>query len=179
MGPQPRSPHADTHERAGYRRLSISALGQDAAWGLITFKDAFPGKAKTFVVWESHTGVALIVSQRGGAWVKDTLATVDVHQTNEMGLLGIAFHPDYRNNHKYYLSYDPLNGDLCLGDVGQEHIEEADIVALGGNYGWKDMEGHSGTNSGKMSLPVFTYDHAIGTCIIGGVVFRGDTASKC
>jgi glucose/arabinose dehydrogenase len=81
-------------------------------------------------------------------------------------------------------SFDPFTGDLWLGDVGEATWEEVDIITKGGNYGWKSMEGKDGKNDGSMVLPVFTFDHAgvrvnpSGPAIIGGVVFRGNPASK-
>ena len=60
-------------------------------------------------------------------------------------------------------SFDPLNGDLWVGEVGQDKIEEVDLITLGGNYGWKVMEGPQGANDGKMTLPIFSYDHNTGT----------------
>ncbi|MEO6098111.1 MAG: PQQ-dependent sugar dehydrogenase, partial [Fibrobacteria bacterium] len=81
-----------------------------------------------------------------------------------------------RNSWKW--SFDPLNGDLWAGDVGQNRIEETDIIVLGGNYGWKSMEGPDGTNNGKMILPVHSYPRSVGTSVIGGVVFRGNPGSK-
>ncbi|HKP97575.1 MAG TPA: PQQ-dependent sugar dehydrogenase, partial [Fibrobacteria bacterium] len=290
------------------------------ALGQITFKDAFPGKRfdrpvyfgafpgkpQTNVVLEAHQGLALLVYREGTAWVTDTLVKIAVSRENEMGFLGIAFHPDFNANHKYYVSYDPpgtyfnivderiadatgmkdsgapprtlfkipdkysnhnggtiafgpkdgylyygtgdggsggdpdgnaqnpkallgkflridvinrtdpgleygipadnpfakstdgsrreifalgvrnpwkwsfdpLNGDLWVGEVGQDRIEEVDLITLGGNYGWKVMEGPEGTPTDNMILPVFSYTHNTGTCIIGGVVFRGNSASK-
>ena len=38
-------------------------------------------------------------------------------------------------------SFDALDGDLWLGDVGQSALEEVDIIDLGGNYGWPLFEG--------------------------------------
>jgi glucose/arabinose dehydrogenase len=80
-------------------------------------------------------------------------------------------------------SFDPLTGDMWVGDVGQDKIEEVDLIPAnqinkGGNYGWKIMEGKSGTNSGSMILPIFTYEHTTGNCVIGGVVYRGNPSSK-
>jgi glucose/arabinose dehydrogenase len=270
---------------------------------------AFPGRAKTNVVIEQHAGNVLIVYQKtDGSVARDTLYHREVDQSNEMGLLGIAFHPEYNANHKYYITYnpkgtpyydiveeriadatgmkdggtgrilfkiddpysnhnggtlafgpkdgylyygvgdggsggdpngngqntnawlgklhridvsgkdsgleykipadnpfataggrkeviayglrnpwkwsfDPLTGDMWVGDVGQDKIEEVDLIPAGqlnkgGNYGWKAMEGKSGTNSGTMILPIFTYEHTTGNCVIGGVVYRGNPASK-
>jgi glucose/arabinose dehydrogenase len=80
-------------------------------------------------------------------------------------------------------SFDPLTGEMWVGDVGQDKIEEVDLIPAnqlnkGGNYGWKIMEGKSGTNNGSMILPIFTYEHTTGNCVIGGVVYRGNPASK-
>src|SRR5206468_1825531 len=33
-------------------------------------------------------------------------------------------------------SFDSLTGDLWVGDVGQDRIEEVDIVRRGENFGW-------------------------------------------
>src|SRR4051812_38008095 len=66
-----------------------------------------PGKESTFVVLEQQRGNAIIVHRLAGSWVKDTLVKITLAPNirNEQGLLGLAFHPDFRNNHKYYLFY--------------------------------------------------------------------------
>ena len=38
-------------------------------------------------------------------------------------------------------SFDPLTGELWVGDVGQDLFEEVDIVQRGKNYGWNVYEG--------------------------------------
>ena len=85
-------------------------------------------------------------------------------------------------------SFDPLNDDLYIGDVGALDWEEIDILpagtAPGKNMGWRCLEGDACTNftgSGCLSCndptyvaPVFTYPHTDGKCaIIGGEVYRG------
>jgi glucose/arabinose dehydrogenase len=79
-------------------------------------------------------------------------------------------------------TWDPLTGDMWVADVGQNDVEEVDILVKGGNYGWKIMEGNRNTGAGakdsSMIPPVFTYDHGTGFCVIGGVVFRSNPASK-
>jgi glucose/arabinose dehydrogenase len=270
----------------------------------------FPGRANTNAVIEQHqANVLLVTKQPDGRVTKDTLYHMKVGQDLEQGLLGLAFHPDYNANHKYYISYTPsgsayydiveeriadatglkdggtgrslikiddpyvnhnggniafgpkdgflyyavgdggglkdpqgnsqnvnswlgkmhridvnskdagleyhipadnpfaqgggraeiyayglrnpwrwsfdaVTGDLWEGDVGEADSEEVNLIAKGGNYGWKAMEGSLGTNNGSMLLPIFTFDHAgiqvnpAGPAIIGGVVYRGDPASK-
>ena len=83
-------------------------------------------------------------------------------------------------------SFDRLNGDLYIADVGQNLIEEIDITGGGGgglNYGWRLMEGSScynpatGCNDGTLTLPAHEYTHG-GTpfrcSVSGGYVYRGD-----
>ena len=42
------------------------------------------------------------------------------------------------------LSFDRDTGELYLADVGQNDIEEINIVVAGGNYGWNRREGSFG-----------------------------------
>ena len=90
-------------------------------------------------------------------------------------------------------SFDRATGQLICGDVGQGAREEIDIVTLGGNYGWRVMEGmicnpfYFPTNmctppTGSI-LPIFDYTHSAspggGTrcSITGGYVYRGTRAT--
>lgn len=87
-----------------------------------------------------------------------------------------------RNPFRY--SFDRLNGDLYIADVGQDAIEEVHVqraVSGGGaNYGWRLMEGSqcfnpsTNCNDGTLTLPAFEYAHSAGRCsITGGTVYRG------
>ncbi len=65
-----------------------------------------PGKDSTYVVLEQQRGNAIVIHRRNGAWVKDTLVKITVVSSqNEMGFLGLAFHPNFTVNHKYYVFY--------------------------------------------------------------------------
>lgn len=46
----------------------------------------------------------------------------------------------YGFRNPFRMSFDPY-GRLYVGDVGQNNIEEVDIVTAGGNYGWRIKEG--------------------------------------
>lgn len=292
----------------------------------ITFVDAFdgkatfdspvyftemPGKPGNFVVLEQSKGNVIVVSKSGDTWTKSVMVNVKAASGNEMGLLGFAFHPDFVQNRKYYLSYnpttdsslieeriadasfikddgtppkvlialkqpagnhnggnlgfnpkeekghnylyagfgdgggsgdtykngrkkntlfskilrididkaengknyaipsdnpfvaqsefnpeiwawgvrnpwrwsfDPLTGDFWLGDVGQNAWEEVDIVPKGADMGWSTIEGthcYNATTCEQTGItpPILEYSHSAGTCVIGGVVYRGNPAS--
>jgi glucose/arabinose dehydrogenase len=76
-------------------------------------------------------------------------------------------------------SFDPLNGDLWAGDVGQNRYEEVDIIKKGMNYGWRVAEGNHCRDTqtpctlSDYTAPVYDYSRAIGSCVTGGVVYRG------
>jgi hypothetical protein len=84
-------------------------------------------------------------------------------------------------------AFDRGTGQLYVGDVGQGAREEIDIVTLGGNYGWRVMEGmicNPSFNGGVCTpptgsiLPIFDYTHSAGRCsITGGYVYRGARAT--
>jgi glucose/arabinose dehydrogenase len=88
-----------------------------------------------------------------------------------------------RNPWRY--SFDPCTGDMYIGDVGQDKIEEVDYEPFntpGRNYGWRLMEADSCYNpttgcsaqTQNITLPVASYTHAaLGQSITGGYVYRG------
>jgi glucose/arabinose dehydrogenase len=102
----------------------------------------------------------------------------------------------FRNPYRF--SFDRLNGQLIVADVGQNTVEEIDRVTLGGNYGWAIKEGDflfnrttgPGGNAGtvgprspgspdglidpiKGTLGTLEYDHGDGISITGGFVYHG------
>ena len=85
----------------------------------------------------------------------------------------------YGLRNPWRFSFDSGTGRLWVGDVGQDRIEEIDIVRSGGNYGWNIMEGSlcysppSGCNQTGLALPIWEYNHAIGYSVTGGFVYRG------
>jgi hypothetical protein len=94
----------------------------------------------------------------------------------------------FRNPFSFF--FDSLTGDLYIGDVGQNDVEEIHIAVGGGNHGWRLKEGSfffdpNGTGSGFVTTipvapipdgliePIAEYDHDDGLAIIGGFVYRG------
>ncbi|MDE2838975.1 MAG: PQQ-dependent sugar dehydrogenase [Chloroflexota bacterium] len=75
-------------------------------------------------------------------------------------------------------SFDRETGDLWTGDVGQNALEEVDIVQRGGNYGWNVMEGSlcfrpAACDPSPFAAPVTEYGRDAGCSITGGYVYRG------
>ena len=101
----------------------------------------------------------------------------------------------FRNPFRMSIDRD---GRIIVGDVGQNAIEEVDVVTAGGNYGWRIKEGSFLFDTAGPSAPGFVfadspglpatlvdpiaqYDHADSAdgpvtrvAVIGGYVYRGD-----
>ena len=93
----------------------------------------------------------------------------------------------FRNPFRF--SFDRRTGELIAADVGQNDIEEVDVVTSGGNYGWPIKEGsflfdQNGSEPGFTTEfspgvpaglidPIAEYDHDEGISVTGGFVYRG------
>ncbi len=104
------------------------------------------------------------------------------------GFVEEIFAYGFRN--PFRMSIDAQTGELYVADVGQNHIEELNIVNAGGNYGWNFKEGSfffdpNGNGDGFVTDldpgvpaglidPIAEYDHDEGISIIGGFVYRGN-----
>ena len=112
---------------------------------------------------------------------------------NEGGAVREIYAYGVRN--PYSFSFDRQTGDLLLGDVGQNNVEEADKIIKGGNFGWAVKEGTfyfdaNGTNAGFVTTaparevppdliePFTEYDHDEGEAIIGGYAYRGAAVTQ-
>ena len=76
--------------------------------------------------------------------------------------------------------YDPLTGEIWVGDVGEANREELTRVPKGANCQWAYIEGTRNTSKNKPSplrgvdqLPHHEYAHSEGSSIIGGMRYRG------
>ena len=95
--------------------------------------------------------------------------------------------------HIWRFSID-TNGDIWVGDVGQDRYEEINVVTNGGNYGWAFFEGYSNalslypsqssllvTNATSDNTPLYVYPHNNqpgdpqfkGNSVTGGRVYHG------
>jgi glucose/arabinose dehydrogenase len=98
---------------------------------------------------------------------------------NRSGAKGEIYSYGLRNPWRF--SFDRSTGDLAIGDVGQDEVEEIDFVregkGRGANFGWRPFEGNDRFAPGESApgaiKPVITERHADGNCsITGGVVIR-------
>jgi glucose/arabinose dehydrogenase len=102
---------------------------------------------------------------------------------NRAGALPEIYSYGVRNPWRF--SFDRRTGNLTIGDVGQDEIEEIDFIRgrsggrqpRGGyNFGWDSFEGRSRYESGAAPghiPPVLQHTHSSGFCsITGGYVIR-------
>ncbi len=87
----------------------------------------------------------------------------------------------YGLRNPWRFSFDRSTGDLIIGDVGQDQVEEVDFArrgkARGVNYGWRVWEGRRRNAPSQAApnavFPVLTKNHSAGWCsIVGGYVVR-------
>ena len=79
-------------------------------------------------------------------------------------------------------SFDQTTGDLWVGDVGQDRVEEVAIVRRGENHGWNVFEGFEPfanlrRREGEIyTPPIAAYQRRYGNSVTGGYVYRGGDA---
>ena len=94
-----------------------------------------------------------------------------------------------RNPFRYSFDTGTTPARLILADVGQNDIEEVDVIQKGKNYGWRVKEGSflfdpNGADPGFVTAnspgspagltdPIAEYDHDEGVAVVGGFVYHG------
>jgi glucose/arabinose dehydrogenase len=89
----------------------------------------------------------------------------------------------YGLRNPWRFSFDPLTGDLYIGDVGQDMWEEIDFLPAGSpggtNFGWNYREGfhpysdRTPPQGLQLTPPVAEYSHEFGCAVTGGYIYRG------
>jgi uncharacterized protein (TIGR03437 family) len=90
----------------------------------------------------------------------------------------------YGLRNPWRFSFDRQTGDMFIGDVGQNAVEEINFqpASSGGgeNYGWRRMEGRqcfdppTGCQDPSFTAPILQYTHTGGNCsVTGGYRYRG------
>ena len=84
----------------------------------------------------------------------------------------------YGLRNPWRFSFDSEMGDLWAADVGQNALEEVDLIEPGLNYGWNIMEGDEcysrSCDTRGLELPIAVYGRDDGCSITGGYVYRGN-----
>ncbi len=102
---------------------------------------------------------------------------------NQVGARGEIWSYGLRNPWRF--SFDRSTGDLWIGDVGDAKWEEIDMQPAsspgGDNFGWPVLEGDECVDpehchDAGLVAPLVTYGHDMNCAIVGGYVYRGQTA---
>ena len=123
-----------------------------------------------------------------------TLLRIDVDHTEASLAYGIPDDNPFRDTqgaraeiwayglrNPWRFAFDSLSGRLYVADVGQDQVEEIDVVGAGGNYGWDIFEGDRCRKdqrlcaNPKLQPPIQTYRRPQGMAVTGGYVYRGAT----
>ena len=91
----------------------------------------------------------------------------------------------YGLRNPWRMSFDPETDHLWIGDVGQSHREEINVVNTlsdaGVNFGWNRMEGNACFKPRKdcdqtgLTMPIEDYPPRSGNCsVVSGYVYRGN-----
>ena len=93
----------------------------DYQWQLVT-----SGLTRPVDLQADGTGRLYVVEKLGhihvienGAWVETPFLNIEERvndNSNEMGLLGLAFHPEYAQNGKFYVNYTGTGGDTFISE---------------------------------------------------------------
>jgi len=122
------------------------------------------------------------------------LLRIDVNATDGEKNYGIPDDNPYSDNTKGYVeeifayglrnpwkfSFDEKRDLLIAADVGQEAMEEINLIEKGGNYGWNIMEGtleyeaSDEVAMAELEAPIWEYDHSSGESITGGYTYYGE-----
>lgn len=86
----------------------------------------------------------------------------------------------YGLRNPWRFSFDRMNNDLWIGDVGQDKWEEIDwrpaVKVAGTNFGWNAFDASHPTRMDgprNATAPIFEYSHDNGCSVVGGYVYRG------
>ncbi len=84
----------------------------------------------------------------------------------------------HRNPHR--MTWDTVTGTMFSTEIGEDNVEEINLIRPGQNYGWSEREGTflvggAALPSGDsgFTYPVAQYDHDEGNAISSGFVYRG------
>jgi glucose/arabinose dehydrogenase len=154
-----------------------NAQNTNSLLGKLLRIDVEPSQASLSVVWDHNLYLPLVANAASNPTYT---IPVDNPFTGMPGFKEEIWAYGLRNPWRF--SFDRATGDLYIGDVGQNLIEEVDYQpassAGGENYGWNIMEGSQCykaaiCDQNGLVIPVTEYDHGEGCSVTGGYVYRG------
>jgi glucose/arabinose dehydrogenase len=102
--------------------VSVGSLPDPAA---VSWKQVATGFAKPLALENVGDARVFVVEQRGMIWIIENDQVIDEPFLDirgivndgrlEQGLLGLAFHPDYKNNGRFYLYFTDAAGRVVIG----------------------------------------------------------------
>jgi glucose/arabinose dehydrogenase len=103
---------------------------------------------------------------------KDGTVPTDNPFFGQAGKYGAIWAYGFRNPWRF--NFDPANGRLYVGDVGEATWEEIDLVQKGANYGWPIVEGPCTINC-SFTAPIYYYNHNLQSAAVTlGPVYRAN-----
>jgi glucose/arabinose dehydrogenase len=108
-------------EDAGKPKIPVKLTKVAGGFAQITSFSFFPNDPNTLVVLEKEGKLKTFDVKTN---TSRTVATISVKSASEQGLLGIAFHPAFDANRKFYLNYIPAGGSKDLSRI-EEWLWEA------------------------------------------------------
>ena len=119
--------------------------------------------------------------------VRETSASVPYRVPSDNPFVEGGGRPEvwaYGLRNPWRMAFDSASGELWLADVGQNAVEEVDIIRRGGNYGWNVLEGdrcfrpRSGCDDLGKEPPIAVYGRDQGCSVTGGLVYRGTAVAE-
>lgn len=105
--------------------LRLTSLGLSGLSQPLSIRHAGDGSNRLFIV-EKTGSIKVLVN---GVLQSTPFLTIPVTTTSESGLLGLAFHPDFRNNGRFYVAYTRPSGGSPLGSTPDQAIAEFRVSA--------------------------------------------------
>ncbi len=94
------------------------------------FATAAPGDPENIYVLEQHAGNIQRINLSSGTTTNfASLPTGELSTRGEQGLLGLAFHPDYQSNGRYYLNYTDAGGDTRIREYTRQSPTQGSSTA--------------------------------------------------
>jgi glucose/arabinose dehydrogenase len=190
------------------RRIYVNYTDRNGDTNVVEFRTngtrALPGTARRLLLvrqpYANHNGGQVAFALDGRLWVGmgdgGSGGDPENRAQNMSSRLGKLLSIDVRTRgvriealglrNPWRFSFDRRTGDLWIGDVGQNEIEEIDVLRAPfpaglENFGWDVYEGRATYEDkplgpGRLIQPIAQYTHADGCSVTGGFVYRGRLA---